>query len=55
MIRTLSNQIKKSKLDDRVYRYVQLNNCMRCLMVQDVDVEKSAASIFVGSGNLVDP
>ena len=55
MRKTLSNSIKKSKLDDRLYRYVQLNNQMRCLLVHDKDVEKSAACMFVGTGNLVDP
>ena len=28
---------------------------MRCLLVHDKDVERSAACMFVGSGNLVDP
>lgn len=55
MIKSLSNAIKKSKFDDRHYRYIQLSNRMRCLLVYDKDVQKSAACMFVGTGNLVDP
>ena len=55
MIKALSNQIIKSKLDDRLYRYVKLSNNMRCVLVHDKDVEKSAASMFVASGSLMDP
>ena len=43
------------RLDDRLYRFVRLSNQLRCLLVHDRDVEKSAACMFVGSGNLVDP
>lgn len=55
MIKAISNQIRKSKVDDRLYRYVKLQNQMRCLLVHDKDVEKSSACMFVGSGSLCDP
>jgi insulysin len=55
MIKAISNQIKKSKMDDRLYRYIKLQNSMRCLLVHDKDVEKSSACMFVGSGSLADP
>lgn len=55
MAKVISNDIRKSKLDDREYRYIQLENKMRCVLVHDKDVEKSAASMFISSGSLVDP
>jgi len=55
MIKSLSNTIKKSKLDDRAYRYVKLQNSLRCILVQDKDAEKSSACMFVGTGSLSDP
>ena len=55
MIKALSNSIKKNKLDDRMYRYVKLHNQMKCLLVHDKDVEKSAACMYIGSGSLCDP
>lgn len=55
MIKAISNKIIKGKLDDRLYRSVSLNNAMRCILVQDKDVEKSAACMFVGTGSLADP
>lgn len=55
MIKAISNQIRKSKVDDRLYRYVKLQNQMRCLLVHDKDVEKSSACMFVGAGSLQDP
>ena len=55
MIKALSNSIKKNKLDDRLYRYIKLNNQMKCLLVHDKDVEKSSACMYIGSGSLCDP
>ncbi|CDW84143.1 insulin-degrading enzyme [Stylonychia lemnae] len=46
---------KKSKSDDRLYRYLRLQNNLRCLVVQDKDVEKSSACLHVGVGSLYDP
>lgn len=55
MISSVSNMITKSKIDDREYRYIKLNNSLRCLLVHDQDVEKSSACMFVASGTLADP
>lgn len=55
MIKALSNQIKKSPLDDRLYRYIKLHNSMRCLLIHDKDAEKSSATMQVSSGSLCDP
>ncbi len=51
----MQKEIKKPKFDDRQYRYVKLSNDLKCLLVQDKDVEKSAACLYVGSGSLCDP
>ena len=32
-----------------------LKNKMKCMLVHDNDVEKSAACLYVASGNLCDP
>ena len=37
MLLHVSNAIKKSRLDTNKYRYIQLENKMRCLLVQDED------------------
>ena len=56
MINSLSNMlIKKSKNDDRLYKYLRLKNDLRCLLVSDKDVEKSAACMYVNVGSLYDP
>lgn len=52
---TRNMMIKKSKSDDRLYRYLRLNNDLRCLVVHDKDAEKSAACLHVGVGSLHDP
>ena len=56
MIKSLSNMlIKKSKNDDRLYKYLRLKNNLRCLIVSDQEVEKSAACLYVNVGSLYDP
>ena len=55
MIKALSNNLRKNKLDDRLYRYIKLENKMKCILVHDKDVEKSAACMYVASGSLADP
>lgn len=57
MLKYLSKDmlIKKSKSDDRLYKYLRLSNDLRCLLVSDKDVEKSAACLHVGVGSLYDP
>jgi insulysin len=47
--------IRKSRLDDRTFRYLKLNNDLRCILVSDKDVEKSAAALYVNVGSLHDP
>jgi insulysin len=47
--------IRKSKLDDRHFRYLKLQNDLRCILVSDKDVEKSAACLYVNVGSLYDP
>ena len=55
MIKFLSNSIIKSRLDDRSYRFLKLSNNLRCILVSDKDVEKSAACMYVNVGSLYDP
>ena len=55
MIKSISNMIRKNKTDDRLYRYLKLQNNMRCILVSDKDVETSAACLYVGVGSLYDP
>lgn len=37
MIKHISNAIIKSKCDKRAYRFIQLTNQMKCLLVSDSD------------------
>jgi secreted Zn-dependent insulinase-like peptidase len=55
MIKSISNMIRISRSDDRIYRYLKLKNNLRCILVSDKDVEKSAACMYVGVGSLYDP
>ena len=50
-----TDEIRKGGCDDRDYRYILLNNNLKCLLVSDVESQKSAATLVVGSGNLNDP
>ena len=54
-LKRISNNIKKSQVDDREYRYIRLRNSINCILVHDEDTEKSAACLAVGAGNLLDP
>lgn len=45
----------KSPIDDRNYRVLTLKNGIRCILVEDADVQKSAACLFVYRGSLSDP
>ena len=51
----MSNSLRKSPSDKRNYRYVQLANHMKCLLVEDAETQKSAATLYVKSGGLNDP
>lgn len=55
MIKSITNMIRKSKSDDRVYKYLKLKNDLRCLVVSDKDAEKSSACMYVNAGSLNDP
>ena len=55
MIKSISNMIRKSKLDDRNFRYLKLKNNLKCMVVSDKDAEKSAACLYVNVGSLYDP
>ncbi len=55
MIKQISNAIIKSKCDKRAYRYIQLANQMKCILVSDADSQTSAATLRVNSGSLKDP
>eukprot|EP01022_Parablepharisma_sp_SALTPOND_P016358 TRINITY_DN2384_c0_g1_i1.p1 TRINITY_DN2384_c0_g1~~TRINITY_DN2384_c0_g1_i1.p1 ORF type:complete len:986 (+),score=115.66 TRINITY_DN2384_c0_g1_i1:102-3059(+) len=47
--------IKRSKTDHKEYRYIELPNALRCLLIHDDKVEYSAASLDVNVGSLSDP
>ncbi|KAF9425755.1 Insulinase (Peptidase M16) [Entomortierella beljakovae] len=47
--------IEKSLNDDREYRLIRLNNQLEVLLIQDLDVDKSAAALDVHVGHLTDP
>ena len=47
--------IRKSKIDDRAYRFIKLKNDLRCLLVSDKDLEQSACCMYVNVGSLHDP
>ena len=48
-------EIVKPKLDKRVYKYITLPNKLRCILIQDSDSDKSAASLDVRVGASLDP
>ena len=47
--------IHKPQYDYRNYRYVELENRMKCLLVEDPKTQLSAANLIVKSGSLNDP
>ena len=47
--------VRKSQHDHREYRYLQLENRMKVLLVRDEATTKSAATLYVRSGSLNDP
>jgi len=48
-------EILKSPADDRLYKYFKLDNGMRCLIIEDPEADKCAASLDVGVGSSLDP
>ena len=49
------NTIRNSPSDKRNYRYIKLANHLKCLLVEDTETQKSAATLYVASGSLNDP
>ena len=47
--------VKRSPSDDRKYRYLELDNHMRVLLVSDVHTDKAAASLNVNVGSFDNP
>ena len=47
--------IEKSETDDRSYRFLELSNGLKVLLVSDLDADKSAASMTVYRGSYQDP
>jgi insulysin len=47
--------IKKPLVDNRDYRYVELDNKMKVILISDPESQKSAASLNVGVGSFSDP
>jgi len=50
-----SKPIEQSLNDDRLYRLIRLHNDLEVLLVQDPNVDKSAAALDVHVGHLSDP
>ncbi|SCU77844.1 LAMI_0A02542g1_1 [Lachancea mirantina] len=52
---TLNTSFVKPVLDDRNYRYIQLPNKLKALVIQDKDADKAAAALDVNVGAFEDP
>lgn len=48
-------EITKSPNDNRLFRYLKLDNELECIIVHDPDTNTSAASMDVGVGGALDP
>ena len=55
LIAVSNNNLRKSQSDKRAYRYIKLANQMKCLLVEDRETQKAAATLHVQSGSLNDP
>ncbi|CCE61898.1 hypothetical protein TPHA_0B02260 [Tetrapisispora phaffii CBS 4417] len=53
--KTLNSDFLKPDLDDRSYRYIQLPNSLKALLISDPQTDKAAASIDVNVGAFEDP
>lgn len=47
--------LQKGNLDDRDYRIITLENGLQAVLVHDAKADKSAASMDVSVGHLLDP
>ena len=54
LVRTYENIVKSSQ-DQRLYRGLLLDNQLKCLLISDPKTDRSAASVDVHSGYMVDP
>ena len=50
-----SGEIRKPLYDHRQYRYIKLENEIKCMLVKDSKTTTSAATAYVRSGSLNDP
>ena len=50
-----TDNLRKGGCDDRDFRYVLLNNNLKCMLISDRESQKAAATLIVASGNLNDP
>ena len=48
-------EIVKAKGDKRDYRYLKLDNGMRCLLIHDAEADKAGAALDVHVGAALDP
>ena len=48
-------EITKSPSDKRLYKYFKLDNGLRCLLIEDAEADKCAASLDVNVGSCLDP
>ena len=49
------DKIEQSSQDDRQYRGFLLNNGLKCLVISDPHTDRSAASLDVNTGYMLDP
>ena len=49
------HDVRKSSNDSREYKFMELGNKLKLLLISDVETEKSAASIDVHVGHTSDP
>lgn len=52
---SITNEIVKSQNDQRAYRYLELNNGLKVVLVSDSEADKAAASMDVHIGHMADP
>lgn len=48
-------EIIKAKRDKRKYKFIKLENELKCLLIEDKEADKSAASINIKVGSSLDP
>jgi len=48
-------EIIKSKSDTREFKYIELKNGLRCMLIHDSKADKSAACLDVKVGSALDP